>query len=62
MSLPPEQINIKRRREEEPVETLCKYIYTSDPHVCLGIRCDRSMHCPGPQDRQSCYDLLNQSH
>ena len=24
MSLPPEQINIKRRREEEPVETLCK--------------------------------------
>lgn len=24
MALPPEQINIKRRREEEPVETLCK--------------------------------------
>lgn len=24
MSLPPEQINIKRRREEEPVDTLCK--------------------------------------
>lgn len=24
MSLPPEQINIKRRRVEEPVETLCK--------------------------------------
>jgi hypothetical protein len=23
MALPPEQINIKRRREEEPVETLC---------------------------------------
>lgn len=25
MALPPEQINIKRRREEEPVETLCMY-------------------------------------
>ena len=24
MALPPEQINIKRRREEEPVDTLCK--------------------------------------
>lgn len=26
MALPPEQINIKRRREEEPVETLCMYL------------------------------------
>jgi hypothetical protein len=26
MALPPEQINIKRRREEEPVETLCRFL------------------------------------
>lgn len=31
MALPPEQINIKRRREEEPVETLCKPQNTNDP-------------------------------
>lgn len=29
MSLPPEHINIKRRREEEPVETLCAYFFFS---------------------------------
>lgn len=28
MSLPPEQISIKRRREEEPVETLCRQPYS----------------------------------
>lgn len=27
MALPPEQINIKRRREEEPVETLCMSLF-----------------------------------
>lgn len=25
MALPPEHINIKRRREEEPVDTLCAF-------------------------------------
>lgn len=34
MALPPEQINIKRRREEEPVETLCT-VAPPFPSVCL---------------------------
>lgn len=34
MALPPEQINIKRRREEEPVETLC----THEPYSQTGIQ------------------------
>lgn len=33
MSLPPEQINIKRRREEEPVDTLCKKPSSKPPHL-----------------------------
>lgn len=43
MALPPEQINIKRRREEEPVETLCTFperpLFT-----CLGSRTKTTKH------------------
>lgn len=35
MSLPPEQINIKRRREEEPVDTLCKKSSSGPDHPFL---------------------------
>lgn len=33
MALPPERINIKRRREEEPVETLCMDTIFSFSHL-----------------------------
>ena len=36
MSLPPEQINIKRRREEEPVDTLCKYLIPPSTQLIRG--------------------------
>lgn len=42
MALPPEQINIKRRREEEPVETLCE----SDSRVDCLARSDAPFSTP----------------
>lgn len=51
MALPPEQINIKRRREEEPVETLCM-----KPLVCLEIYPTIKL---SPSDSMSAHILLS---
>jgi hypothetical protein len=37
MTLPPEHINVKRRREEEPVETLCMQFPYLSPSISGGV-------------------------
>jgi hypothetical protein len=48
MALPPEQINIKRRREEEPVDTLCKKnsLTLGRPTALYGVTCSHATNYP----------------
>jgi len=40
MSLPPERISIKRRRQDEPVETLCADAFVACPSI-VSLTIDR---------------------